>query len=141
MHGDSSTARLARIANRARLDNPPPAEHEKCFICGKYGSICHWHHVLPVREAAEILGSVGLPSAEIVSYVDHMLPMVSLCPTHHRLFHALEEKDGFYRHRELLHDLSSEERTKFKELANEHARVSSDFLASARKVKQSFEDE
>lgn len=57
-------------------------KRQPCFVCGKFQSITHAHHVIPL--AAQYQRGFVLPDSE------HEW----LCPTHHAILHAMIPPEG-----------------------------------------------
>lgn len=54
-----------------------PSDRSPCFVCGKYKSLTHAHHLIPLAKQA----------CESIQSVDNR--HVWLCPTHHSAIHIL----------------------------------------------------
>lgn len=69
---------------------PPPKQKEPCWVCGKYKSISHAHHVIPVSEIARLCAGANIPLSLLPQ-----LPIryIWLCPNHHAIFHAINNQN------------------------------------------------
>ena len=58
---------------------------EDCFVCCGYGLITESHHVVHVNEVASLMrkGRIVPPFS---------VPVVWLCPNHHKIIHLLDQK-------------------------------------------------
>lgn len=104
---EDERAGLDLNAEMRRL-NPPPKRRDTCYVCGKYASICHAHHVPAL---AEVVGVFGVVAAQMAS-----IPCVWLCPTHHALWHALHRSPATMKHLESWSDLSEAEKHAYESL-------------------------
>jgi hypothetical protein len=84
---------------------------EPCFMCGRWRSITHCHHVLSVSALADLcIGNNWHPSWLPIAYV-------WLCPNHHEWFHRFNDKwSDETRKKELLLDMTREELTAYNKL-------------------------
>lgn len=64
-----------------------PREH--CFVCGKYQSITHAHHVIPVAEVATLFTKADVQPEEAM---DFRMAYIWLCPNHHTIFHLIHNR-------------------------------------------------
>lgn len=99
-----------QIIKNIRRDLPfESSPRQPCFICGKYQSITHQHHVVYVSELAQL--------AIDYDYPWYLLPIrgVWLCPNHHAIVHAINNITT-ERGLELSNDIEDSEWCKFDEL-------------------------
>jgi hypothetical protein len=97
------------------------AERQACVICGKYPSLTHAHHIIPVSEMASVIQRHNLNLLDVWN-----LPVliVWLCPTHHAAWHA------FHRHDNTIYgDLSREELVAFDQLSLDEQEAADAFIS------------
>lgn len=100
----SRQRRKANLSKEIRSLKPEDTRRHPCYVCGKWQSITHCHHVIEVSELAEWCLNYGFFYA--------LLPVtfVWLCPNHHEWLHRLRDTRKTNEYSEALSaDISSEE--------------------------------
>ena len=62
-------------------------KRESCYICGEHKTITQAHHVMPLKDVAQIMSRCELTMEEP--------PVVWLCPNCHAYVHKFKQEHGF----------------------------------------------
>lgn len=101
----------------------PRLKPQPCMVCGKYRSIAHMHHVIPISEMAEYLEKYNVDVFEAV----HLnLTVVWLCPNHHALWHKTRVAGAD--RAEAFADLSRAELEGFQRIDDIESRAANEFI-------------
>lgn len=84
---DESHMNKKSLAKQIRTIKPKDNKRRPCYICNRWESITHCHHIVDVSDIAEICLEYGV-SPFLLPY-----HFVWLCPNHHEWWHRLRDKD------------------------------------------------
>ena len=74
-------------AKDLRKQTPKHSDRQPCFACGGHQSITHLHHVISLRECADMLNN---------EYTNEIsIPTVWLCPNCHAYIHRMLDRGAY----------------------------------------------
>ncbi len=131
---------IHKVTWMVRRKTPVPPDRQPCFICDKYASLCHGHHVMGCREVAEYCASYedirGLPLT-----LPSDVPVVFLCPTHHALWHRLSDAHGPELHASSLLDLTPDEDNRYAQLDRLYRSFKEELIARLEQALRAYKEE